>query len=525
MPRQLTDGIACLALAVIVFRAFTIEGYIISTGSMAPNLLGFHKRVVCPTCRFPFTVGVPHDRIDPVQRQAVCPNCGQRRINVNSIPRNEGDQLLVHKHAFYFRPVRRWESAVFQNPNKPTEVFVKRIVGLPGERIQVVDGNVFVNGKIQRKNLQQQRAVRVPVFDLDHEPMDDPDWQPRWVADSGWERTRHGFETSFASDNDGQSAEIRWVRYRHWIRAGGTHQSAVKITSPPDLLDNQQGLVTQVHFEPTTSRLTCTGVLPAAVRDELISKSANPRLKKAVMQLESTSHVAPILDSYAYNRETVGTIRNRVSDLMLALRLSKRHGNGQFLIRMACRELVFVCVFDFFAKEVRIHANSNAEPIRSYRLENDELDFMEIEASVMDNQVLVAVNNSQIGALRFDWNETGKTDVAESRKSWPVQFGVRKLGVSVDAVKLYRDVHYTGGKARHGVDHPFQLGNDEYFVLGDNSPVSHDSRDWKTATVNRKLLVGKPFLVHLPSRPGRIKMGNYQSNIRIPDLSRVRYIH
>ncbi len=525
LPRQLTDGIACLALAVILFRTFAVEGYIISTGSMAPNLLGFHKRVVCPACHFPFSVGVPHDRIDAIQQPAACPNCGQKRIRIRNIPRNEGDQLLVHKHAFSFRPPRRWETAVFQNPNKPTEIFVKRIVGLPAERLQVVHGDIYVNEKIQRKNLVQQLSIRVPVYDFDHKPTDDPLWQPRWVADSRWNRTSRGFQIDSATSDQPPAREINWVRYRHWIRSGGVHKSSVEIAGQPISEELKENSVTQVRFEPTTNALTCTGVLRADVRDQLLANLYDPRTKQAVRQLESASHVAPILDSYGYNREATGPSRNRVTDLMLALRLSNLNGNGQLLIRMAYRQLGFVCVFDFPAKEVRIHANNNPKPLRTFRFETGDSTSLEIEMSVMDRQVLVAVNNRQIGTLPFDHKRPDKSDAANSTNPWPVQFGVYDLGVSVDSIKLYRDVYYTGGIARHGIGKPFQLGADEYFVLGDNSPVSHDSRDWETATVKKVQLVGKPFLVHLPSRPGRIKIGEYQSNIRIPDISRIRYIH
>ena len=47
--RAAIDGLACLALAVLMLRTFLVEGYMISTGSMAPALYGYHKRVVCPT--------------------------------------------------------------------------------------------------------------------------------------------------------------------------------------------------------------------------------------------------------------------------------------------------------------------------------------------------------------------------------------------------------------------------------------------------------------------------------------------
>ena len=95
----------------------------------------------------------------------------------------------------------------------------------------------------------------------------------------------------------------------------------------------------------------------------------------------------------------------------------------------------------------------------------------------------------------------------------------------LDRLILYRDVHYTRGKARNGVFAPYQLDPDSYFMLGDNSPVSADSRNWADGGVHRRLLLGKPLVVHLPSRPGQFKVGGRTLQIRVPDFSRMRYIH
>ncbi|MCA9019710.1 MAG: S26 family signal peptidase, partial [Planctomycetaceae bacterium] len=46
--RLVLESVASLAIAVILFRTFAAEGYMISTGSMAPSLLGYHKQVTCP---------------------------------------------------------------------------------------------------------------------------------------------------------------------------------------------------------------------------------------------------------------------------------------------------------------------------------------------------------------------------------------------------------------------------------------------------------------------------------------------
>ncbi|MBC7819275.1 MAG: signal peptidase I, partial [Planctomycetaceae bacterium] len=142
--RYVVESLVSLALAVVLVRSFVVEGYIISTGSMAPYLLGFHKQVVCPDCRMPFAVGVPVDSETETNGPVACPNCGQAHIDLSFVPRNEGDQLLVQKFAYLFRRPKRWEVVVFQNPNQPTKAYVKRVIGLPDEEVQVRAGDVWV---------------------------------------------------------------------------------------------------------------------------------------------------------------------------------------------------------------------------------------------------------------------------------------------------------------------------------------------------------------------------------------------
>ena len=109
--RALVEAFVSLFVAVLLFRTFAAEGYMISTGSMAPCLLGYHKRVVCPTCGITFPFGTAYDTDeDPDtditiagRSRAVCPNCGQSGIEVSDVPRNHGDQLLVNKQAYLYR--------------------------------------------------------------------------------------------------------------------------------------------------------------------------------------------------------------------------------------------------------------------------------------------------------------------------------------------------------------------------------------------------------------------------------------
>ena len=90
--------------------------------------------------------------------------------------------------------------------------------------------------------------------------------------------------------------------------------------------------------------------------------------------------------------------------------------------------------------------------------------------------------------------------------------GMGKLKVS--HIKILRDIHYysaiNGKKVLHASEgSPFTLGKDEFFVLGDNSPASLDSRWWeepgigngryyRAGVVPRDYLVGKAFVVFWP---------------------------
>jgi signal peptidase I len=67
-----------------------------------------------------------------------------------------GDYLLVDKLQFGndrfwgnilpYRPVRRGDIVVFHYPVNPSEHFVKRVVGIPGDRVRLIDRKVYVNG-------------------------------------------------------------------------------------------------------------------------------------------------------------------------------------------------------------------------------------------------------------------------------------------------------------------------------------------------------------------------------------------
>jgi signal peptidase I len=65
------------------------------------------------------------------------------------LPRlHDGERIFVNKLVYYDLPeLERGDIVVFWFPDDPTKSYIKRIIGLPGEFVQVREGRVFVNGK------------------------------------------------------------------------------------------------------------------------------------------------------------------------------------------------------------------------------------------------------------------------------------------------------------------------------------------------------------------------------------------
>lgn len=530
LPRALTESLISLLIAVILFRTFLAEGYMISTGSMAPALLGYHKRVDCPTCHTEFPFGVAYDTDEPdesapdnaLRQKAVCPNCGQAGILVGDVPRNHGDQLLVCKQSYLYRAPRRWEVIVFRNPADPLEAFVKRTIGLPGETVQIVDGDVLINGELCRKKWAEQREVRIPLH-RHHVVADSPHgWHPHWVPESSddaeqptWTPDGDGFQLT-ASGSD----QTAWVNYAHWIRRGGQHQTSVALASWPTEINSASVPPASLKYDTRAHRLSCIGAMPEKIRDRLLSLCSRDEFQLAVGELYEQSHIAPINDFYGYNSADQQQAPSVVRDVMWSGRVQVRQGVGEFRVEMSSGPQDFAAVFDFERREVRLYVDEQEEPVVSGTMPAELLSGNGlIEMSLFDQQAAVAVNGKPVlTPVMFQTPPQGRVT------RHPVRFGAAGLNVRVDEVMLYRDIYYTPQQTRHGISSPYQLGDDEFFVMGDNSPVSHDSRRWDEAPVPRSLLVGKPFLVHLPSRPGELHIGERTWLLRLPDLERIRIL-
>jgi len=65
------------------------------------------------------------------------------------LPRlHDGERIFVNKLIYYGLPeIERGDIVVFWFPNDPTKSYIKRVIGLPGETVQMRAGRIFINGK------------------------------------------------------------------------------------------------------------------------------------------------------------------------------------------------------------------------------------------------------------------------------------------------------------------------------------------------------------------------------------------
>jgi signal peptidase I len=79
-------------------------------------------------------------------------NAISARIRIESVSMREtlhaGDFVLVNKLAYKFGDPKRGDIVIFEPPIDSTEPYIKRIIGLPGDQLNISNGNVEINGSI-----------------------------------------------------------------------------------------------------------------------------------------------------------------------------------------------------------------------------------------------------------------------------------------------------------------------------------------------------------------------------------------
>lgn len=441
---------------------------------MAPSLRGVHRRVVCEECGFAFAVGA--DEPTPDGKRLACPLCGAMEQALADFPPVAGDRVLVDRGAFLWREPRRFEPVALLSPWDGRQALVKRVAGLPGETVELRDGELWIDGRLLRKSPEQARLLRALVYDDAFRPRRDP-------APRVWQVARAGAVWELAPG--------RW-QYRPANAAGP------RATGPPgenvDWVEYRHGRL-----------------LPGA---------------------ERRVELNPVQDVLAYNQTTPIVAAHAVRDVGIDCTV-RATGEGRLWLRARDGDLEFHCGVEYPAGRAELFLRG--ERLATAALAPAALELveagrgLEFEFAMVDRQVLLVVQEATVFCHPYleagDMQEGGKPPAPLPSA---LAIGAEGLDLEVVALRVFRDAYLATPR---GLDPRamvpagaagVRLGPDEFFVLGDNPAVSEDSRTWGSqAAVSAELLIGKPFA----AIPAPLAAGRGPDWFQVPDFLSIHYIH
>jgi signal peptidase I len=551
----MVDAAEAIAVALVIalsFRAFVVEAYVIPTGSMAPTLLGAHFNVVCPQCGYAFSRNVnvdsqirvvngrraipgqtdPHSELlsntsspcdlieacDPIY----CPNClnpivakampqylGEAEVVdgrvrggpiVHSVPvawADNGDRILVMKYLYSVVEPKRWDVIVFKAPEDPESNFIKRCAGLPGETLEILGGDLYVNAPgstdevsriIARKPPEVQAAVWQLVYDNDFYPADEGTPRP-------WYR---------GSQPDGET----WTWLNPWVPTGGKEAW------------NKDRPVLAEGVHAGGPLMTYAGTAPSGLKFVTRRNAAR----------------AYTMNTLGYNNDFYPNMRDAglvhpVGDLRLEAVWTPQGGNveGPLTLTLGRPENCFQVTW-------------TAGGLALARLDVASGKFVPVQAAVtgkvpvakagksyamamnnVDHTVQFFIDGVQMLSYEEAWTAAdARAALRAARAAGTVNEPDADVRIDVPGagtlghLKLFRDLYYTQTESRGyartaNEGRPFTLRADEFFALGDNSRHSQDSRMWRDVfspldevgtrpgVVPRRYMLGRAFWVYWPA--------------------------
>ena len=538
--RETIESIVVAFTLALLFRAFEAEAFVIPTGSMAPALMGRHKDLVCTACGRDYRVGCsaeeddqsqsfreqlaqlegdlarargimadqnapagdreqarrrletlesPHGQLEQVRMRLAskligssrCPNCGHNMDLLTSnhkaydprFPSFNGDRILVNKFAYDYVDPKRFDVVVFRYPEDAKTNYIKRLIGLPGETVSIAGGDIWTSRDaaeptIARKPTAKLLAMLQCVHDSRYEsdelakagwPLRWSDWgpaaAPRWSTDDG------GRAWSVDAQGDGPAT----LRYR--------------------------------HFMPTS--------------DDWEEIGAGGRVD---------GELSPLLidDFQPYN--ALPTRSHGVGDLAVETRLESRGDGGTVILDLVEGGRRHEARIDLSAGSVELVSPFlvGARPKAATKL-SGRGKWTVLFANV-DDELSLFIDGRRV---EFDAPTAWATPIDVAAVAKPVKeeprpgsdtvsdlapAGVTAIGAAVrlSEVRVLRDIFYIGADGISAVggmiEKPrldFPLEADQFFVLGDNSAASKDSRLWLEGHhVDRNLIVGKALTIFWP---------------------------
>lgn len=528
-PYSFQSMIVAFVIAMAA-RSFVAEGFVIPTGSMAPTLRGQHMLMRGPQTGGEFAVGLQLGAPAPIS-DAILNNAADRLLGPRfpgtaksegwSTKPRQGDRILTHKTLYHFRDPRRWEVVVFRNPANPfgrAPTYIKRLCGLPNERLWIVDGDLFTapsdsDGpidwdafQIQRKPDWVQRAMWVPVYDQRHDQggMSTPDGFGAFVpSDDDW--SLEGPVWSFSGD---QATQLEWNRrareFTNWnaynVGYGNTPDGRGRILkgytypSPEPIAD----LAFEANWTPSSEEGSLRWILEANQHRFEVERVAD--VVRVRMRDEVWTEVGPDAGWTEWKAATVdpvaANVSNRITVWHADQRLSIWH-HGEPILELS---------YNWSARERLSYS-------RKRLVTSDELNILrEGETPNTGDPVEAPGAKSAVLKLEFAGGPCTLNDVQVARDLY---HRAQRNNDRTDSNPARPDIldrcRPTGWGFGTHPSNLAELGPDQFLMMGDNSGASHDGRflgtpspfvatmvDETPYVVHRDLLVGRAWCVYFP---------------------------
>jgi signal peptidase I len=474
-------------ILAFVFRAFVMEAFRIPTGSMADTLKGAHFRLRCTQCGFRYdynfqqgyySAAWPAEYIPPGDISIRppgprCPSCGYILGSDIKMPVASGDRILVLKTIYQFVEPDRWDVIVFKNPTEPRVNYIKRLIAKPFETLEIIDGDVYINGQISRKPPKVQQELWMPVYDNDYRPV-----QPDEAHFNG-----HSWRQPFKNINDSK-----------WHLAEPNNPTIFTLDGPADKVN------TITYDTSVGNNFQATYAYDEVMRYEFMPIVSDLKVSFYADCTQAAGVVGIALSKY----ETLYRAWTDLTGQMVIIKSTSQ----QEPVELARRKINPPII----GKNILVEFE-NVDHQLVFRFGDEVLTF-------------------DLGRTP-DSAGPRKTDLQPQVSI----FGSGKLAFSHIAVFRdihYLGKDNSRGTLRASEGNPIKLNRDEFFACGDNSPSSSDSRYWdiegignagkryRAGIVPRDYLVGKAMFVYWPSG-FRLFRGDRWGIV--PNVGAIRFIY